>query len=564
MLSGFSLSAVLLLPGFEASVHSIYKLDNTALAGNIKYLSWKSVLTFFGPDIFGNPATANYWGDGSYDNSAFFIPAVGVMLFVVALVTRVAFKKENFIYVLLILGSLIFATKNSLSVMLSDFSLLGLNSAVNTRVLFITSFSSAILAAKMFDTFEKTKVKAFYKIVPLAIYIGIGAGFGIIYLQVRELGPVIHHLFNITPADQTELRKLLESADKDLSYWFGNLKVALRNLAIPLLIVVVGTIALHIKKKQVVFVILVLLIFISTKLSFDKYLSFTSLKLFYPDLPATLSLQEATRSHRFIHEKAELIPGNTWSAYLLRSPAGQNNLAALNTARYMSLVNQKTLDDGQLTRFIEVGNINSPLINTLDVETVMLLNRKPIESIPYQGGEPFPWLITPNFKELTNQGTVRMYQNQTNLGSAWFSRNVECLPALTDTVEILVRQNYDPQETMIINCNEGGLYDRPLGKASLINSTPNYLEYQVSTPEDNYLNISLSNYPGWQAYLDGRKVNIKSSNIALSGVFIPKGEHGLRLVYQPTSFIWGFSISAGTLIIWLMILVGLKFKVRSG
>lgn len=43
-------------------------------------------------------------------------------------------------------------------------------------------------------------------------------------------------------------------------------------------------------------------------------------------------------------------------------------------------------------------------------------------------------------------------------------------------------------------------------------------------------------YPGWRAYLDGSEIKIHPADYLLRGVFLPAGDHQLKMVYRP----WGF------------------------
>ena len=57
---------------------------------------------------------------------------------------------------------------------------------------------------------------------------------------------------------------------------------------------------------------------------------------------------------------------------------------------------------------------------------------------------------------------------------------------------------------------------------------------------DNY-------YPGWKVYVDGKQRKILKANFFLRGVFLNKGGHKVRFVYDPMSFKVGLVISLLTL-----------------
>jgi uncharacterized membrane protein YfhO len=50
-------------------------------------------------------------------------------------------------------------------------------------------------------------------------------------------------------------------------------------------------------------------------------------------------------------------------------------------------------------------------------------------------------------------------------------------------------------------------------------------------------------YPGWHAYANGREVHMFYANHAFRGLFIPKGDYTVTMVYEPKTFMIGLSVS---------------------
>ena len=72
-----------------------------------------------------------------------------------------------------------------------------------------------------------------------------------------------------------------------------------------------------------------------------------------------------------------------------------------------------------------------------------------------------------------------------------------------------------------------------------------YIEGTVKTEQEGVLYLSMLKTEGWQAYIDGKKVdNIQKVNVAFQGFKIPKGEHKIVLKYRPV----GFNLSIGLFI----------------
>ena len=76
-----------------------------------------------------------------------------------------------------------------------------------------------------------------------------------------------------------------------------------------------------------------------------------------------------------------------------------------------------------------------------------------------------------------------------------------------------------------------------------------YVDYDIDAEMDldGWVIISESAWPGWRAYIDGKRVEWQYANHAFIGVFVPKGKHHLRLVYVPEAFTRGRRITFFTL-----------------
>jgi hypothetical protein len=71
------------------------------------------------------------------------------------------------------------------------------------------------------------------------------------------------------------------------------------------------------------------------------------------------------------------------------------------------------------------------------------------------------------------------------------------------------------------------------------------LTYEIAADMelDGWVVISDSKWPGWRAYIDGKRVETHYANHAFIGVFVPKGRHSLRVVFRPEAFTRGRNIT---------------------
>ncbi|HEY2322427.1 MAG TPA: YfhO family protein [Thermoanaerobaculia bacterium] len=74
------------------------------------------------------------------------------------------------------------------------------------------------------------------------------------------------------------------------------------------------------------------------------------------------------------------------------------------------------------------------------------------------------------------------------------------------------------------------------------------LDMRASMANDGWIVISESAWNGWHATVDGNDARVRIADSTFLGVHVPKGEHHVRLVYRPLSFVVGAGISAATLL----------------
>ncbi len=83
----------------------------------------------------------------------------------------------------------------------------------------------------------------------------------------------------------------------------------------------------------------------------------------------------------------------------------------------------------------------------------------------------------------------------------------------------------------------------PAHKVAFEKYTPNDIKMRVSTSSPGLLVISNAYFPGWHAYIDGKKSKVIRTDYAFQGVFVQKGRHEVEIDYLPLSFIIGLILS---------------------
>ena len=99
-------------------------------------------------------------------------------------------------------------------------------------------------------------------------------------------------------------------------------------------------------------------------------------------------------------------------------------------------------------------------------------------------------------------------------------------------------------------------------KEVILREKPDIILTEASeTP--SFLVFTDTYYPGWSAYIDGKKTKIYEANYALRAVVVPGGVHDIRMVYEPDSFKLGIIITGLFFIVWILILLKTRLASKS-
>lgn len=88
---------------------------------------------------------------------------------------------------------------------------------------------------------------------------------------------------------------------------------------------------------------------------------------------------------------------------------------------------------------------------------------------------------------------------------------------------------------------------RPLGSVAMVKDRPGAIEATVSAPQDGWIVVADTHYPGWRAWIDDVEVPILRANFIQRAVAVRAGEHRLRMTYRPVPVRVGAALTATAL-----------------
>src|SRR3989338_375198 len=97
-----------------------------------------------------------------------------------------------------------------------------------------------------------------------------------------------------------------------------------------------------------------------------------------------------------------------------------------------------------------------------------------------------------------------------------------------------------------------------LGKdyVEIVRHSPNHIKLKAHLEKTGLLVLNEIFFPGWQAYIDGKREHIFKTNYIMRSVYLKEGNHTIEFVYRPLSF----KIGAGITILTIFILSFLGIK----
>ena len=152
-------------------------------------------------------------------------------------------------------------------------------------------------------------------------------------------------------------------------------------------------------------------------------------------------------------------------------------------------------------------------------------------------------------------------------GNAWFVSDIQFVK--TPNEEIKVVGEIDNKKMAVVSVEdqkyfEGkNLQSDSTAVIELKNYQPNQLEFKTQSKTPQLAVFSEIYYPkGWKMLLDGKEVPYIKANYLLRAVFVPAGNHEVRMVFEPEVIEKGKMISMSAFGIFLLLSVGgfLKFR----
>lgn len=518
--------SIQLLPSFEIYFNSAREIYNPTSLSNFLNPP-QALLSIFAPDIFGNPATRNFFhpGTSSYYESIYF---VGIPVLIFALAALLSRKKDRLMK--FFVGAFFVSVALSLNFAFSKLQILlnipFISSTIPNRVLFIPTFCLSVLCAYGAALYTKKRSENLNKIllVLLAVYVFLFLDFVTIY-KYKLIGFTGEYQHAIT---------------------------SLRNLILPFIIFMFTSILLLLGQKLFKFrkIVLKVLIFMAILNSIylaHKFFSFTESKFVYPQKDLFTFLQKNQGVYRTLNMTNDRLLNNILMQYKIYTPEGYDPSNIKSYIEFISLMNGNEKGDYSRTvaeykfsknpeQFI-TDDTEKRLVNLLGVkyfivekEKVPVFTQNNFKSVFLEDREKgFAIIENPDVSK--RAFLVSDFEN-------YQSKNIKNLEnnysqAAVDISSKISSPDFDYQNKIIVLAgnpiNVGKSSD---GIADIYTYRPNEVVINTKSEEPKLLFLSDNYYPGWKATVDGKKTNIMKADYTFRAISLPAGPHIVRFYFK--------------------------------
>ncbi|MBV8517465.1 MAG: YfhO family protein [Acidobacteria bacterium] len=259
----------------------------------------------------------------------------------------------------------------------------------------------------------------------------------------------------------------------------------------------------------------------------------------YPPIPILEPLRAIRTPFRIVGHGNALIPG-TATLYGLEDARGYS---AMTLLRYRETYGLWCVE--QPVWFNRVDDLSRPFLSFLNVRYAITWDR----AVP-----------PPGWTEVARQRGAILLENHNALDRAFVPRGVH-VGASTNVTLMEMALATDFADRAWIEANVPAPYDSANGpgRLTIANARLGYA-IDADMQNDGWIVTSIAAWPGWRAYVDGRRVDTNIANHAFVSVRVPRGHHRVALRYFPDGFAVGRTISAVTLA--LIVLASLLFHRR--
>jgi len=533
LLTSFQIFPTLQL--FSQSTRGAYTLAQ--IGKNLAPLQYWITIVF--PDFFGNPATRNYWIDGTYIERV-MSPGIVILFFAIyAIFNKINFVEKRFFLIVSVI-SLVIATNLPLVKYFYLIPIPMISTTIPTREFSLLIFSLIILGAIGLEHFLNQK--SFKKLFTFG-YLAFLALVWVIILSLIKFSPTLS----------------------------ANLKITEHNLILPSVILLLTILAVFLKRinLKISLVLITLLVIFDLFYFFNKITPFSPSVLIYPKTPIIYYLQNNAGINRYWGYGSAYIQANYQSVDQTFSPEGND---PLHGSRYGELIasskdgkfpNTPPRPDANIApgygeNGLKTNFFRKRILDLFGVKYVLNYEdmsdswqEVDLDTFPKEQYDlvykVFPWQV---------------YENKNALPRFFLANEFVVVKNKLQALSDIYNPNINLSKTLILESDPNLSIDKNAkGSVKLISYRPNSVILDTKANGNSFLFLSDNYFSDWGVKIDGKDSKILLADYSFRAVVVPKGNHTVEFFYNSKEFKLGVIISLATLLMVLSYaIISLTFK----
>ncbi|NUO08719.1 MAG: YfhO family protein [Candidatus Brocadia sp.] len=538
---GASLAAIQLLPAFEMVQHSARQTISYEWVGQFS-LAPENFITLFIPEFFGDSLKTPYWGRYYLWEMSLYVGIIPLLLSAVASI----YDRNKFTKTFLIMA--LITTILALGKFTPLFKILyaivpGFNMfRGNSKFIFIVAFSLSVLSGFGAEylqrgVFMEKKITRFFHItigviaaisVFLLIFFLFRAGYGTWHGIIQKV---------CSWGDRyTTLPSL-----NDARFLHATFAVAARGAVKFIILSVLSLLAIGLwmngrLRSQILVPIIMAVIFTDLWCFGNQYMvTFDARQCFWNQEILNVLKNDPGPFRITTVGHFEL---NQGMAHDISNIGGYDANVIKEYSEFINLSDGKPVKEPRIV--MEVAQLTR-LTNLLNVKYILLPAHVRLEH--------------PAIKLIFHDSKYALFQNTQALSRAFIVHEAKTLQGRDAIFKELSGSEFNPKKYIILEepsrltkgTATGNLQQEP--DPTILEYTPNSVTIKASLSEDGYLILGDTFYPGWNVYIDGKKGRVLKTDYILRSVFLEKGDHMVKFIYEPKSFTIGMIITLTSIVI---------------